>query len=68
MLLILLFQNLIFFSCIPASAADAAVANLNGSKTFLTYGLAAFFINGKSILVNGIRKFRNPADCIILDN
>ena len=54
--------------CIPASAADAAVVNPNGSKTFLVNGLADFFKNGKAILVNYVRKFKNPPDCVVLDN
>ena len=61
-------QILRFFLCIPTSAADAAVVNSNGSKTFLINGLAEFFKNGKAIVVNDLRKFRNPPDCIILDN
>ena len=31
------------FLCFPASAADAAVVNPNGTKTFLINGLADFF-------------------------
>ena len=33
----------IIFSCIPASAADAAAINPNGIKTLLAYGLITFF-------------------------
>ena len=35
-----------YFSCIFAYAADAAVVNPNGIKTLLANGLITFFING----------------------
>ena len=60
---------LIFFLCIPASAAGAAAVNPKGIKILSAKGLITFFIKcypvfsiGPSILP------RNPPDCIILDN
>ena len=56
---------LIFFLCIPAPAADAAV-NLKGIKTLLANGLITFFINGNPLFSNGPNSLpRNPPDCII---
>ena len=55
-------QILIFFLCIPKSAADAATVNPREIKTLLVNGLINFFINGNPVL------HRNPPDCIILDN
>ena len=53
----------IFFFCIPASAADAAVVNPNGIKTLLSNGLITFFINGNPVFNNGPRRLpRNPPD------
>ena len=57
-----------FFSCIPASAADAAAINPKGIKTLLVNGLITSFINGNPVFSNGPRSLpRNPPDCIILD-
>ena len=57
------------FLCIPASAADAAAVNPNGTKTLLANGLITLFINGNPVLVNGPKSLpKNPPDCIILDN
>ena len=57
------------FLYIPASAADAAAVNPNGTKTLLANGLITLFINGNHILSNRPKSLpRNPADCIILDN
>ena len=36
---------LIYFLCIPASAADAAAVNPKEIKTLLAHGLTTFFIN-----------------------
>ena len=41
------------FSCIPASAADAAAVNPEGIKTLLANGLITFFINGNPVISNG---------------
>ena len=40
--------------------ADAAAFNSNGTKTLLANGVSTFFINGKAIVMNGLRKLRNP--------
>ena len=62
-------QNLRFFLCIPASAADSAASNPNGIKTLLANVLIAIFINGNRAFSNGPRSLpRNPPDWIILDN
>ena len=54
---------LIFFLCIPASAADAAQLIL------LASGLITFFINGNPVSSNGSSNLpRNPPDCIILES
>ena len=41
------------FSCIPASAADAAAVNPKGIKTLLANGLITFYINGNPVFSNG---------------
>ena len=41
--------------------ADAAAVNSNGTKTLLANGVSIFFINGKAIVINGLRKLRNPS-------
>ena len=40
---------LIFFLCIPASAADAAAVNPKGINTLLANGLTTFFIEGNPV-------------------
>ena len=35
------------------SVADTAAGNPNGTKIFLDIGICTFFINGKTILING---------------
>ena len=37
------------FLCIPASAADAAAANLKGIKSLLANGFVTFFISGNPV-------------------
>ena len=60
---------LIFFLCIPASAADAAAVNPKGIKTLLANGLITFFISGNPVFSNGPRSLPgNTPDYIILDN
>ena len=55
--------------CIPASAADATAANLDGIKTLLANGSIKFFINGNPFFNNGPWSLtRSPPDCSILDN
>ena len=55
--------------CTPASAANAAAVNPNGTKTLLAYGWITLFINGNPVFNNGRSSLpRNPRDCIILDN
>ena len=62
-------QILRFFLCIPASAADAAAVNPNGTKTLLANGLIILFIKGNPVFSNGPKSLpRNPPDCISLDN
>ena len=57
------------FSCIPASAADAAAVNPKGIKTLLANGLITFFIRGSPAFSNGSGNLpRNPPYCIISDN
>ena len=63
-----MFQRLMFFLCIPASAADAAVTNPDGMKILLANGLITFFMNRNPVCNNGPRSLsRIPPDCIILD-
>ena len=60
---------LIFFLCIPVSAADAAAINPKGIKTLLANSLITFFIKGNPVFKNGPNSLpRNPPDCIIFDN
>ena len=54
---------LIFFLCIPASAADAAAVNPKEIKTFLANVLITFFSNGNLVFSNGPSNLlRNPPD------
>ena len=63
------FLILIFFLCIPPSAAGAAAVNPKGIKTLLANGLIKFDIKGNPVFSNGPSKLpKNPPDCIILDN
>ena len=63
------FQVLIFFLCIPVSAADAAAVNPTGIKTLLANGVITFFISGYPVFNNGPSNLpRNPPDCTIFDN
>ena len=60
---------LIFFVCIPASAADAAAVNSKGIKTLLANGVITFFINGNPVFSNGPSNLpRNPPNWTILDS
>ena len=60
---------LIFFLCIPASAADAAAVNPKGIKTLLADSLFTYFIKGNPAFSNGPNSLpRNPPDCIIFGN
>ena len=62
------YLNLIFFLCIPASAANVAAVNPEGIKTLLANGLITFFIKGNPVF-NGPHSLpRNPLDCIIFNN
>ena len=45
---------------IAASVADAADVNSNGTKTLLANCVRIFFIIVKVVVINGLRKFRNP--------
>ena len=57
------------FLCIPASAADAAAVNPNGTKTLLVNGLITLFINGHPVLSNGPKSLaRNLPDYVMLDS
>ena len=52
------------FLWIPASATDAAISP-NGIKTLSASFRSTFFVNNKSIFINGPRSLpRNPPDCI----
>ena len=56
------------FSCIPVSAAAAAV-NYKGTKPIFVNGLITYFIRGNLVFSNGPRSLpRKTFDCIILDN
>ena len=60
---------LIFFLCVPESAADAAAVNAKGTKTLLANGLIIFLIKGNPVFSNGPSNLlRNPPNCIIFDN
>ena len=60
---------LIFFLCIPASAADATAVNPKGINTLLANGLITFFINGNPVFSNGPSNLpKTRPDCIIFDN
>ena len=55
------------FLCIPASAADAAAVNPNGTKTLLVNGLITLFIKGNPVLSNGPKSLpRNPPEILLL--
>ena len=58
-LLMLLFQNHVFFFLILASIAEAAAVSPNGAKTFFAKAIATF-INGPANLLNNDHK--NPPD------
>ena len=60
---------LIFFLCIPASAAHAAAVNPKGINTLLANGLITFGIIGNPAFSNGPSNLpKNPPDYIIFDN
>ena len=60
---------LIFFLCIPASAADAGAVNPNRINTLLANGLITFDIKGNPVFSNGPSNLpKNPPDCIIFEN
>ena len=66
-------QILIFFLCIPASAAeaaaDAAAVNSKGINTLLANGLITFDMKDNPVFSNGPNNLpKNPPDCIILEN
>ena len=64
----LYFLILIFFLCIPASAADAAAVNPKEVKTLSANDLITFFIKSNPVFSNGPNSLpRNSPDCIILD-
>ena len=42
-----------------ASVTEAAAVNPEGTKTLLANGVSKFFINGKPVVINGLRKLRN---------
>ena len=46
------FLILIFFLCIPSSAADTAAVNPKGIKTLLADGLITFFVKGNPVFSN----------------
>ena len=55
----------------PASVADAAAVDPNGSKTLLANIVSTFFIKSKTKLVfsNGPKSLpKNPPDCLVLCN
>ena len=45
---------------LAASAADVTADNPNGTKTLLANGLSILFLNGKPVVINGLRKFNVP--------
>ena len=49
------------FILIAAYFADAAAVNPNGTKMLLESCVITFFINGKPIDINCLRKLRNPS-------
>ena len=54
---------------IPATAAEEANVNANGTKTLLANSFSAFFVNGRANFSNGSRSLpRNSPDYNILDN
>ena len=52
-----------FFFWIAASVADTAVVNPNGIKT---NGVSTFFIKGKPVKINGLRKLKNPSSWLTI--
>ena len=42
-----------------ASVDDAAAVYPNGIKTILANDVSTFFINGKEVIINGLRKLEN---------
>ena len=60
---------LIFFLCIPASAAHAAAVNPKGIKALLASVLITFFINGNPVFSERQCNLqRNLTNYIIIDN
>ena len=60
---------LLFFLCIPASAADAAAVSPKGIKKLLANGSITFFISGNPVFSNRPSNLvRNHPDSIIFDN
>ena len=55
---------MIFF-WIAASVADIAADNPNGDKTLLARGVSTFFTNGKPVVINGLRKLKNPPSWLV---
>ena len=55
---ILYFRINYFLSKFLESAADILADNPNGTITLLVNGVSAFCINGKPVVVNGLRKMR----------
>ena len=55
------FLFIYLFILIAAYIADAAAVNPNGTKMLLENCVITFFINGKPIDINCLRKLRNPS-------
>ena len=55
-----------FVFWIAASVADATAVNSNGKKTYLANDVSNVFINSKAIVINELRKLRNPPSWLVI--
>ena len=54
------------FFWITAYVADVAAVNPNGTKTLLLNGVSAFFIKGKWVVINGLRKLQKHPSWLLI--
>ena len=54
------------FFLIAASTADIPADNPNSNKTLLANTVSTFFINGKTAVINGLRKSKNPRSFLVV--
>ena len=54
------------FISITASVADIVADNHNGIKILLAKRVSTIFIRGKPVVINGLRKFKNPPSLLAI--